>query len=81
MINSPQHEVIKFLNIVLDLVLKYYSRYRVKDFFAFVDEIKYFKAKIAFYRILILKVCSPVFLWMIFFKYVLNNYIFCKNRA
>ena len=80
MIKSPQQGLAKFLNILLNPVLKYFSRYTVKDSFALVDEINHLKAKIPFYCLLILKLCSPVFL-MKLFKYVLNNYIFWKNLA
>ena len=44
MIRSPQHEVTRFLNSLLEPVLKYYSRYIAKDSFKFVDEFKHLKA-------------------------------------
>ena len=48
MIRSPQHELARYLNSLLDPVLKYFSRYIVKDFFKFIDDLKIRKAKDTF---------------------------------
>ena len=38
MVKSPQHELARYLNILLGLVLKYLSRYIVEEIFECVDE-------------------------------------------
>ena len=48
MIKSLQQRLAKFLNFHFDPVLKFYSRYTVKDYFAFINEIKHLKAKNTF---------------------------------
>ena len=48
MIRSPQHELARYLNSLLDPVLKYFSRYIVKDSFKFVDDLKLQRAKDTF---------------------------------
>ena len=48
MIRSPQHELARYLNSLLDPVLKYFSRYIVKDSFKFVDDLKLQGAKDTF---------------------------------
>ena len=40
MIRSPQHKIEKYLNVLLEPVLQYFSRYIVKDHFTFVKDIK-----------------------------------------
>ena len=44
MVNSPQHKLAKFLNLLLEPVLKYYSDYMIKDSFSFVETIRNIKA-------------------------------------
>ena len=44
MIKSPQHQLARFLNNLLEPVLQNFSKYIVKDSFKFVDELKHLKA-------------------------------------
>ena len=40
MIKSPQHKLARFLNILLEPVLNYYSRFVVKDSFEVIERIR-----------------------------------------
>ena len=40
MIRSPQHTIAKYLNVLLEPVLQYFSRCILKDYFTFVEDIK-----------------------------------------
>ena len=48
MVNSAQHKLAKFLNSSLELVLKHFSTYCLKDSFTFVDKIKEMEANNTF---------------------------------
>ena len=45
MVKSPQHQIARFLNKLLEPVLQHFSKYIVKDSFKFVDELKLLKAR------------------------------------
>ena len=45
MIKSPQHNLAKFLNILLQPILRFYSRYIVNDSFEVVDRIRNLSSK------------------------------------
>ena len=49
MVISLQHELPRYLNSLLELVLKYFSKYFVKEFFEFVVKLKHQKANDTFF--------------------------------